>query len=213
MAKTTAPLFGFQARGQIGQSIVFGSWRGTSYARRHVTPSNPQTSEQTLTRNLFSWLQATYKSAPALFTAPWEAYIAGKPLTGRNAFTKFNLPNMREETDLELMVGSPGALGGPPPASISLVDANDQTTVTVNAPSVTPVGWTLTGRVAAAIQEQDPQSGILYRIVAGTHATDPIVLALVPGAVDWHVMAWLVWTRPDGKTAYSPSLQDTASPT
>jgi len=213
VAKTTAPLFGFQARGQIGQSIVFGSWRGTSYARRHVTPSNPQTAEQTLTRNAFTWLQAVYKSAPALATAPWEAYIAGKPLTGRNAFTKFNLPGLREETDLLNFVGSPGALGGPPPASLALVDANDQTTATVAAPSVTPVDWTLTSRIAIAIQEQDPQSGTAYRIVAGEEATDPIVLALVPGAVDWHVSAWLKWLRPDGKIAYSPSLEDTASPT
>jgi len=208
MAKTTAPLLSFDARGQVGQTQVYSSWRGRKYVRRQVIPANPQTASQTLTRSAFSWLQGVYKNAPPLFTAPWEAYIVGKPLTARNALTKFNLPGLRSEVDLINFVFSPGALGGPAPASFAAVGGNDLITVDIVPPNL-PTGWTITKAIAACIPDQDPQSGTELVIIAGSDASDPyqVVLSGLQSVVLYQVGAWLEWLRPDGKTAYSPSLQ------
>src|SRR5215467_10281648 len=51
MARTTSPLLSLGASGSIGKSIVFGTWKGLSYARQYVVPQNPKTTAQTATRN------------------------------------------------------------------------------------------------------------------------------------------------------------------
>jgi len=210
VAKVTAPLLSFGASGQIAQTQVYAKWKGRPYVRRQVIPSNPQTAEQNLTRNTFTWLQAVFKLAPSLFTAPWDAYAQGKVMTGRNAFTKQNLPNLRSETDLTNFVGSPGALGGLPPASVVVTPGNDQLTVDVTAPATLPSGWTIAKAVVAAIPDQDPQSDADYVITAGEDATSTyqVVLALADATL-YQVGAWFVYNRPDGSLAYSASVQTT----
>lgn len=207
MAKTTAPLLSFDARGQVGQTQVYSSWRGRKYVRRQTIPSNPQTAEQTTTRSVFSWLQQVYKLAPPDFVAPWQAYIVGKPLTDRNAFTQFNLPVLRPDTDLDSMVGSPGALGGLAPATATPTPGNDQVTVAITAPAA-PTGWSVDSAIAAVIRQQDPHSGILYTISVGTDATSPYSINItgLADSVQYRGWAWLKWLRPDGKFAYSPSI-------
>lgn len=214
MPKTTAPLLSFGASGQIGKTLVASKWRGRPYMRQYVIPANPQSTEQTVTRSLFSWLQATFKTAPADFIAPWTAYSTGKVMYNRNAFNKFNLPVLRGEVDLANFVFSPGALGGLPPASVSAVAGNDIITVTITAPSDIPSGWTINKAVAACIADQDPQTEALHTITAGSDATSTYEVVLSGlSAVLYRVGGWLVWNRPDGKLAYSPALMDTATPT
>lgn len=214
MPSTTAPLLSFDARGQIGKTMVYSSWKGKPYVRRYVTPANPQSVEQTITRNAFSFIQATFKLAPPLFTAPWEAYIKGKPLTSRNAFTKFNLPVLRGEADMNNFIGSPGALGGLAPTAIVATNGVGTSNVTLTAPATVPTGWTIQGGVAAAIKDQDPDSGTLFTIVAAEDLVTPYVVVL-PGLTAglYRVVGWFRWTRDDGLTAYSPSISTTCTPT
>jgi len=211
VAKVTAPLLSFSASGQVAKTQVYGKWKGRSYVRRHVVPSNPQTSEQSLTRDVFSFLQSVYKTAPTLFQAPWQAYAVGKVLTDRNAFTKFNLANLREESDLLLLVGSPGAEGGLPPTAQVVTPGDDQLSVAITAPSVVPTGWTVVGATTAIIRQQDPHSGILYTVTAlqDTSAAYVNLFTGLASAETYIVMSWLEWLRPDGKTAYSPSIVTT----
>jgi len=211
MAKTTAPLFGFKARGSLGKTIVFGSWRGQGYARQHVIPSNPQSAEQSLTRGVFSFLQQTYKFAPAILQNPWAAYIEGKPMTARNAFTKFNLPDLRGESDLANMVFSPGAKGGPAPTAVVATPGSGQLSIAITAPGTVPVGWTLSLYAAAVITDQDPETGTLTTIRADDDAASPIVITGLSATLK-RAGGWLVWTRPDGTLAYSPSVQTSATP-
>jgi len=208
VAKTTAPLLSFGASGQVAKTQVYSKWRGRSYVRRHVTPSNPQTSEQSLTRDAFSFLQQVYKFGPSIFTDPWESYIGGKVLTARNAFTKFNLPLMRPATDLDDMVFSPGSLGGIPAATTTITGGNDTITVAATAPTVIPSGWTLTGLMAAYIKEQDPHAPTSYIVTADqdlVSAYSIVFAQSTPG--DYVAAGWLKWLRPDGRVAYSPSVQ------
>jgi len=208
VAKPTAPLLSFGASGQIAKTVVFSKWRGQPYARRHVIPANPQTAEQSLTRDTFSWLQAVWKVAPTLFQAPWLAYSAGKVLTDRNAFTKFNLPDLRSAADLDLMQFSPGALGGLPPATITVTPGDDQLTVACTAPSPLPVGWTVTAAELGLIRQQNPGVDAFYDItmfedVAAAYSN---VFTGLVSVQAYRCFAFLKWLRPDGQVAYSPSI-------
>lgn len=213
MAKPTAPLLSFGASGQIGKTMVYGSWRGRSYVRRHVVPANPQSAEQTITRNAFSFMQSVYKFAPALVTDVWTAAARGKALTARNAFTKASLGLIRGESDLDNLILSGGALGGPPPASATPTPGSGSISVAITAPAVLPSGWTIAKAVAAVIRDQDPDTGILFDITAGEDATSAYAVVLSGLAAElYQVRAWLVWNRPDGSLAYSPELSTTSTP-
>jgi len=214
MPKTTAPLLSFDARGQIAKTQVYSSWRGRSYVRRYTTPTNPNTAAQGLTRNAFSWLQQVYKYAPALFTVAWEAYIRGRVLTARNAFTKFNLPTLRPATDIQSLVFSPGSLGGPSPASVAAVAGADSIVVTVTPPTILPSGWSVQRVIALAVADQDPQSGILYTM-AGDDAVAAPWECTITGLdeVEYVCGGFIEYLRDDGKLAYSPSINDLATPT
>lgn len=213
MAKTTAPLLSFDARGQIAKTQVYASWRGRSYVRRHVIPANPNTADQQLTRNAFTWLQSVYKFMPSLASAPWEAYVTGKPLTARNAYTKFNLPDLRSAVDLTTLVGSPGVLGGIPAATLTVTGGVATVTVAATAPTDIPTGWTLDGLVAAVIADQDPQSGIDFTMQAAEDLTVAYSIPFTVVAGDYAGLGWLRWTRPDGRKAYSPSVTDIVTAT
>jgi len=213
VAKTTAPLLSFDAAGTIAKTAVFAKWKGRGYVRRYVIPSNPQTSEQTLTRNTFGFLQSVYKIAPSLVTDAWDAYARGKVMTGRNAFGKFNIAALRGEVDLDNITLSPGALGGLPPASMVITPGSGQLSVAVTAPAVLPADWTIQGVVVAAIREQDPQSGTLYTITAGEDLTSTYTIVLTGlAAFAYEVRAFIRWVRPDLQIAYSPDIAGTGTP-
>jgi len=212
MAKVTGPLLSLGGSGSIAKTQVYSKWKGRPYVRRHVIPSNPDTAEQQLTRNLFTWLNNVWKNSPAGLTDPWDLYATGQVLTGRNAFVGQNIKAMRVETDLELMVFSPGAKGGVAPSAVSAAGGALSIAVTVTPPSI-PTGWTITAAWAAAIQSQNPQSGVIYTPVVNFDATAPYVVNLtgLAAATLYQVGAWLEWEKPDGSTAYSASVNDTAT--
>lgn len=214
MPTTTAPLLSFGASGQIAKAHVYSKWKGRSYVRRYQVPTYSRTDEQDKTRTAFSFLNSVYKVAPSLFIEPWSAYALGKVLTDRNAFLKFNLPLLRPASTLDDFVGSPGALGGLPATGQVITPGSGSLSVAISVPSVLPQGWTIYSAVTAIIREQDPQSGVLYNITAAEDTTATYTNAFSSlGAHDWQVLTWLKWTRPDGKTAYSPSIQSQATST
>jgi len=211
VAKVTAPLLSFGASGAIAQTQVYAKWKGRAYVRRHVIPSNPQTAEQTLTRNSFTWLSNVYKVAPSLVTDVWVAYAKGLVMTDRNAWMKKNLADVRGESDLTIFTMSPGALGGLPPTAQVVTPGNDQLSIAITAPSVLPTGWTVTSAISAVIRDQDPQTGILYNISAleDTSAAYVNLFTGLANAALYQCFSWLKWLRPDGLVAYSPALQTT----
>jgi hypothetical protein len=94
MAKTKAPLFGFGASGKLGDSIVYGSWKGIGIAREYVIPANPNTSGQSTQRGYLTAAVAAWHTvgANALEGADKEAWnrYAGvlTKMSGFNAFCK-----------------------------------------------------------------------------------------------------------------------------
>lgn len=213
MAKTTAPLLSFGAKGQIAKTAVFATWRGRPYARQHVTPANPQSAEQTKTRSLFTWLSGVWKNAGSILLAPWNSYATGQVFLGRNAFIGNNIKVMRGDVNLADMVFSPGAKGGPAPTSVSAAGGAGSITVTINAPTA-PTGWTLTAVQAAAILDVDPQTSTVYQSYEGEDTAAPMdTVSLTVPAGNYRVSGWTKWTKPDGTVAYGPSINTTATAT
>jgi hypothetical protein len=52
MAKVSGPLMSMDARGKFGGTIVFSGWKGRPTVRQLVTPSNPQSANQQIARNI-----------------------------------------------------------------------------------------------------------------------------------------------------------------
>lgn len=207
MAKTTAPLLSFGADGQLAKTMVYSTWRGIPYVRRHVIPANPRTTAQTLTRSTFALLREMWKINPPGGQAPWDAFAYGRPFTGFNKYIGENLRVLRGEADFANFIGSPGARGGLPPVSVSPVaGGTGEIDVTAVAPTP-PDGWTLVGLQAVAFLDQDPsaffQGNIQFQEIANP-ATGVTFTGLTP-TTDYAVSAWLEWTKPNGQTAYSVS--------
>lgn len=214
MSKVTAPLLSFDASGSIAKTQVYASWKGRPYVRRYVKPANPQTTEQTVTRSLFRWLNDIYKFYPGSAVAAWQAYADSLRITDRNAVIKQNLSNMRGDTDLANMIISPSAKSGLIAADITLTAGTEQITVALTPPTL-PTGWAVVAAFAAAIPNQDPQTDTDFEVASGTDASDPyeIVLTGLTASQEYIVGGWFQYTRPDGSYAYGQSLQDTATPT
>lgn len=212
MAKVKGPILSMSARGQIGKSQVYAAWRGIAYARQHVDPANPRTTAQTTTRNTFTFVDDAWKKMSALARAPWELAVVGRPLVARNMLMSTNIPALRGNADRSNWVGSPGALGGLAPVSVTAVAgaASGEIDVTVAAPPE-PVDWTLDGVIASAMHDGDPET-VLDEFIkevedaAPTPDADNIVTLTGLTAGDSYVVsAWLRWLRPDGTTAYGSS--------
>lgn len=111
MAKVKAPLFGFGASGQLGKSIVFGSWKGLDIAREYVIPANPNTSGQSTQRGYMTsmvgeWHDTT-NALSAADKAAWGrlAGVQSTPRTGFNEFIKRGVDAMIGGSAAEHMFG------------------------------------------------------------------------------------------------------------
>ncbi|HUJ83965.1 MAG TPA: hypothetical protein VLW83_18930 [Candidatus Acidoferrales bacterium] len=213
MAKTTAPLLSFGAGGAIGKTQVYASWKGIPYARKYVVPANPRSTDQTLTRSVFTILCALWKNLGADATAPFMAFATGKPLTDRNAYLKFNVKALRSGSDWTALVGSPGAAGGVPLASFSASGGSGTISTTVTAPTP-PTGWTLTKVTAVARVNDDPHTSTNDTAAVASATTSPwqpSFSGLAAGS--YIVTCWPVWDTGGGKLAYGASLNHTATVT
>lgn len=206
MAVVTAPLLSFSASGQIAKTQVYSRWKGRPYVRRLVVPSNPRSTEQTKTRNTFTFLSNVWRVAPGDVRAPWAAYAKGLVMTDRNAFMKQNIGNLRDQLDLTGMILSPGAAGGL--AVVPTITGGVGTiTVAMAAPDPLPPGWSIVAAVGAAILDQDPTAATSFLVTAGTDLTDPYSVVLAGmDAGDYQAAGWFVYQRSASLTdlAYGP---------
>lgn len=70
MAKLRLPLLSLEARGAIGESIVFFPWKGINAARKYVIPSNPKTTPQLTQRGYITAIVADIHTAMADVASP-----------------------------------------------------------------------------------------------------------------------------------------------
>jgi hypothetical protein len=196
------------ASGQIAKTQVYASWKGIAYSRRYVVPSNPRSTDQTLTRNCFKFLNALYQVSPADFRAPWAEAVKGRALTDRNLFVQKNNGTMRTLNTLVGMIGSPAAKGGLP-APVVFTSSANSITATITPPTSLPAGWSVVKGIVAVVLEQDPQTDAEYDMVIGSDSSDPYapVATGLAGTTDYVAAAWLVYQRSALATdlAYGPA--------
>lgn len=212
MAKVTAPLLSFGGSGAIAKTQVYGTWRGIKYARRYVVPANPNTDSQQQTRNVFSFLNGMWKLIDANAQAPWTLFSKGRPFFNRNAWIKSNLSSLRGMTgdpavDLSTMILSPGANGGVAAGGIGHASGGaGALAITLTAPTL-PAGWSIVKAHAIAKKQVEPDTSLDYSSFYQFDATDPYVptFAGLPSGT-YAAFAWFEYLKPDGSTAFSPSL-------
>lgn len=213
MSKTTAPLLSFGASGQIAKTMVMSTWKGVSYARRYVIPSNPNTSQQQLTRNVFRYTSAFMKLAPAPLVEVWTAFAKGRPLTPINGFMSANIKALRAQADNDGLVFSNGAAAGIIAQGISAAAAGMVITATLTAPEL-PDGWTIVEGVAVATLEQDPEAYTDAASFGATDAATPFAPAItVPAAGTYVIGGWFKYNKGTVDSpiyAYGPSINTTA---
>ncbi len=210
MAKVTAPLLSFGASGAIAKTQVYATWRGVSYVRRHVIPGNPQSVDQTLTRDIFGNYNLRWKQGGPLMRACWDRFAVGQQFVGRNSYMGKNLKATRGEVNMALYIGSPGAKGGLAPASLILASvASLGIEATITAPAA-PTNWTLTSGIATCLKDQTPQATVTDVVQEGEQVALPGDVDFTGlDAVDYYVQAWLKWEKPDGSIAYGASISAT----
>jgi hypothetical protein len=209
MARISGPFLSLGASGQVGSTVVASKWKGQPYLRQYVIPSNPQTAAQTATRSVFGWANEVWKRAGPEFQAPWDLFAQGQVKTGRNAFMGSMVTNLRGQTDLSQMVFSPGAKGGLAATGLALTPGVGTMQGVITAPTL-PTGWTITQGVLVAIRDQDPSSGVLYASYEDVDASSPYDITLSGLAAGvYYVGAYFEFAKPDGSTAYGPSISDT----
>jgi len=209
MAKVVAPLLSFEAGGAIAKTQVYASWKGIPYVRRYVTPANPSSTDQVLTRTAFTWLNYVWRIAPADFIAPWTAAAASQQMTNRNLWLKKNNSMLRTASDLTGLVMSPGARGGIA-STITITPGNDQLTFAGADPDPLPSGWTVVKLVGAAILQQDPQADTDYEITVVSDSSSPysVVMSGLADTTAYVAAAWWVYQRSASATdlAYSAAI-------
>ena len=209
MAKTTAPLLSFDARGSIGKVQTYSSWRGISYARKHVIPANPKTTGQVLTRDIFAALELRWKQAGPIAREPWDRFAVGQKFVGRNAYLGKNIAATRGDADMANYIGSPGAKGGLPPSTLVLTTVAGLGIEAVVTVPAAPTGWTLTGAQVTCLVDQAPEGTVADVIQEGEDLATPFQVDFTGlTAVTYFVQAWLKWAKPDSSVAYGASIVD-----
>lgn len=214
MAKVTGGLLSLSSSGSIADTLTYSKWKGRPYVRQRVVPANPQSVAQTTTRSVFANANSIWKIAPTLLVSPWDRFATGQVLTGRNAFMGRWVEDNRGQADLDGLTWSPGAKGGLAPVSQVLTPGVGTMQVDITEPAI-PTGWTITRAVAAAIREQDPETGALFTVTADEDLTTPfsIVLTGLTSTFEYQVGCWLEWAKPDGSVAYGASINGQATVT
>ncbi len=210
MAKITAPLLSMGAAGTIGKVMTFATWRGVPYARQHVTPANPKSTAQVLTRDIFANMNDRWKQGGPLMRAPWDRFSVGQKFVGRNQYMGKNLNVLRGEADMDNYIGSPGAKGGLPAVSLVLTTVAALGIEAVIVGPTPPTGWTLTSAIATCFIDQTPEAVIGDIVQEVEDATDPYSCDFTGlTATTYQVQAWLKWAKPDTSVAYGASISDT----
>lgn len=211
MSKITGPLLSMRARGQIGDALVFSTWKGVKYARQKVVPSNPDTDDQRTIRRPFAYLNDIWRRLGAGAYQPWELGVVGRPLTARNLFIKANLSALQEAVTLNTITGSIGAKGGPSVASATFDPAVAPGGIqVVLTPGSLPSGWEVSGGYAIALRQQDPHLALVSppgetELLEDSGDFSGQITGLVPGMNYW-VTAWLIYERSENDFAASPAV-------
>lgn len=183
MATTKAPLFGLDASGTLGGSIVFSKWRGRTYVRRHAIPSNPRSGLQVGMRSVFKFITQDFAGLTQNQKDAWDALAAPDNITQLNAQIRDSQSRARRN---EGWRRGPGETPNPdidPPTSPVAVAQNKSVDLSWTRPIANQGEYT----AAVYIKTADTISGVIGELVGVQTMTDltMTILNLVNGTEYW----------------------------
>jgi hypothetical protein len=207
------PLLGVSASGTIGDSVVFGNWRGVNYARQWVRPANPRTTAQAAQRDLWAFVVSMWQRAPADAQNAFIASSRGASYTGFNLFCKRNAISLRNQTNANNIVWSPGQSGATPLATISATGGAGQITANASLGAGIP-GTVVEAVIFVAFRDAAPAGPYLQQVYSLSDTSSPysVTFASLPAGT-YVVSAFTRCVEAAGKTVYSLSLNTTATVT
>ena len=124
MVKTYGPMFSLDASGTIANAITFSKWKGRSYARQRVIPSNPKSVLQVSMRAMMKFLTQEWAGIESTPKGSWDERAAAANISPFNSFIGVNQSLWREfstpsQTDPIPLTGTlpvavlTSAVGGP----------------------------------------------------------------------------------------------------
>lgn len=132
MARVSGPLFSLDASGSVGKTVVFSKWRGRSYVRQHVIPTNPRSGLQVGIRAVFAYMSQNYSALSDPQKADWVAEGVRDNITGLDAMQRYNIAQARRNL---------GWIQEPSPTPATTPDAPTSPTATAQ-PKTLVLGWT-----------------------------------------------------------------------
>lgn len=95
MVKVVAPAMSLDASGTLAGTLVFSKWKGRSYVRERVIPSNPKSGGQVGMRSMFKFLSQNWADLLTAEKATWEDLAADDVVSPFNAYMKKNQARWR----------------------------------------------------------------------------------------------------------------------
>ncbi len=89
MARVSGPFLSVSASGTVGKILTAATWKGIPYIREWFKPQNPKTAKQVAQRSRLTTAVEMWHAESADVKAAWDAYVAGQPLSGFNAYVKY----------------------------------------------------------------------------------------------------------------------------
>lgn len=183
MATTKAPLFGLDASGTLGGSIVFSKWRGRTYVRRHAIPSNPRSGLQVGMRSVFKFISQDFSSLTQNQKDAWDALAAPDNITQLNAQIRDSQSRARRN---EGWRRGPAETPDPtidPPTAPAAVAQNKSVDLSWTRPIANQGEYT----AAVYIKTADTIAGVIGELVGVQDVADltMTILNLVNGTEYW----------------------------
>lgn len=137
MAKLTAPLFSFGARGQLAKTLVYFPWKGIDAVRSYVVPANPNSAGQQTQRGLMLDAVGAWHTIglDADDVTAWNRYAATRPSpqSGFNAFCAAVIELRRVPfTQAALAMGFNGSVIDSGAGQVDMAITEDGSAITVD---------------------------------------------------------------------------------
>lgn len=83
-------MFSLSASGTLGKAIVYATWKGIAYVRKHAIPANPKSPAQVSMRSMMRFLSQIWNGLTGANKTTWDARAAVTNVSPFNAFVGFN---------------------------------------------------------------------------------------------------------------------------
>lgn len=122
MVKLTGPGLARGASGTLADQLIFSTWKGKAYLKRHRNPAQPRTPAQIAMRAVMRFLSQEWTNLSDALKDSWAALAAATNISPFNAYQAFNLARYRTFGSPSGIYPPIGAGGDPNLGGVSITD-------------------------------------------------------------------------------------------